>query len=215
MPTQAWYAYFVAGLGVVLVVLGLLRYWQSHPLTRQRLSAEAKGYHDQRPRARFSGQLGIEHKVLMGKKILFEFDPSTPYQTVVRDFALECVANKEQVIVLTPTGSVVHKAVEGDKGISVINLAPDTMLSAVLEEHSERPLNFIYDGLTDLALSTDPRTAYRFAMNSLRQLSDPRITAIFLLNPSAHELKDVSSFRGVFSSQLVCGKDGLSSVKLE
>lgn len=71
----------------------------------------------------------------MGKKILFEFDPSTPYQTVVRDFALECVANREQVIVLTPTGSVVHKAVEGDKGISVINLAPDTMLSSVLEEH--------------------------------------------------------------------------------
>jgi archaellum biogenesis ATPase FlaH len=71
----------------------------------------------------------------------------------------------------------------------------------------------IYDSLTDLALVADPRTAYKFALNALRQLSDPKVTVIFLLNPSAHESKDVSSLRGLFSNQVVYGKEGISSVK--
>ncbi len=136
-----------------------------------------------------------------------------PYQTVVRDFALECISNKEKVLILTPAGSVVEQAVRDDESVEIIGLTHDLMLSSILEDHQERPLNIVYDSLTDLALSADPRTAYKFALNALRQLSDSEVTAVFLLNPSAHEPKDVSSLRGLFSNQIVYGKEGINSVK--
>jgi hypothetical protein len=175
--------------------------------------SEAKSPRKEKPTQGFSGQLGIEHPALVGRKILFEFDPSTPYQNAIRDFALECVSNRETIIVLTPSSSVIHQTIENEKRVKVINLAHDTMLSPILDDHPDRPLNLVYDSLTDLALSADSRTAYGFAANSIRQLSDPRVTAIFLLNPSAHEPKDVSSLRGLFSSLITYGKEGMTSVK--
>jgi len=213
MSTQAWLAYFVAGLGAILVISGLVSYSARRSQRREPRVPKSKGHAEQPPKTKFSGQLGIDHSTLTGRKILLEFDPSMPYQTVVRDFALECTSNREAVLILTPAGSVVEHAVRGDKDVRIINLTHDLMLSSILEDHQERPLNMIYDSLTDLALSADPRTAYKFALNALRQLIDPKVTAVFLLNPSAHEPRDVSSLRGLFSNQLVYGKEGISSVK--
>ena len=213
MPLQLWLAYFVAGLGAVLVVWGLILY-ASRTGVREKPKAKVLPAAERKPALGFSGQLGLQREALAGRKILFELDPSAPYHTVIREFALECVSNKESIIVLTPSGSVIQHALERDKGIEIINLTHDTMLSPILEIHTERPLNLVYDSLTDLALSTDAKTAYRFAMNSLRQLSDPGITALFLLNPSAHEQKDVSSLRGLFSNQVTYGREGMQSTKL-
>jgi hypothetical protein len=213
MPIHVWLAYFVAGLGAVLVISGLANYLAKRPPTRKTTALQSNVPAEQPRRTKFSGQLGIDHNKLTGKKILLEFDPSMSYQTIVSDFVLECASHKEKVLVLTPAGSVVEQAVQGDENIEIINLTHDLMLSSILDDHQERPLNIVYDSLTDLALVADPRTAYKFALNALRQLSDPKVTAIFLLNPSAHEPKDVNSLRGLFSNQLVYGKDGISSVK--
>ncbi len=212
VPAQMWPAYFVAGLGAALAIWGLTRYL-SRSSIRALHTPEKESRRKEKMRHGFCGQLGVEHDDLVGKKILFEFDPSTPYQNIIRDFALECVSSNETIIVLTPTSSVIHQTLENEKGVKVISLTHDTMLTPILDDHTHRPLNIVYDSLTDLALSVDPRTAYGFAANSIRQLSDPQVTAIFLLNPSAHDLKDVSSLRGLFSSQITYGKDGLTSVK--
>lgn len=213
MPTQVWLAYFVAGLGAILVISGLASFSGRYSHRREARVPRPKERAEPSRKAKFSGQLGIDHDALTGKRILFEFDPSMPYQTVVRDFALECISNKEKVLILTPAGSVVEQAVRDDESVEIIGLTHDLMLSSILEDHQERPLNIVYDSLTDLALSADPRTAYKFALNALRQLSDSEVTAVFLLNPSAHEPKDVSSLRGLFSNQIVYGKEGISSVK--
>ena len=213
MPLELWLAYSVAGLGAALVVWGLILY-SSRTSIPERHKTKVVTAVGQKPAPGFSGQLGIQHDTVTGRKILFEFDPSTPYHAVIREFALECVSNKEMIVVLTPSGSVIQHALQGDKAIEIINLAHDTMLSPILEKHTERPLNLVYDSLTDLALSTDAKTAYGFSMNSLRQLSDPGITTLFLLNPSAHEQKDVSSLRGLFSNQVAYGKEGMRSIKL-
>jgi hypothetical protein len=213
MPTQVWLAYFVAGLGAILVISGLASFSGRYSHRREARVPRPKERAEPSRKVKFSGQLGIDHDALTGKRILFEFDPSMPYQTVVRDFALECISNKEKVLILTPAGSVVEQAVRDDESVEIIGLTHDLMLSSILEDHQERPLNIVYDSLTDLALSADPRTAYKFALNALRQLSDSEVTAVFLLNPSAHEPKDVSSLRGLFSNQIVYGKEGISSVK--
>jgi len=213
MSSQAWLAYFVAGLGVVLVISGLVSSLGKYSQRREARVPRPRKPAEQPRKAKFSGQFGIDHGTLIGRKILLEFDPSMPYQTVVKDFALECTSNKEAVIILTPAGSVVEQAVSGDEDVKIINLTHDLMVSSILEDYQERPLNMVYDSLTDLALSADPRTAYRFTLNALRQLSDPKVTVVFLLNPSAHEPKDVNSIRGLFSNQVVYGKEGMSSVK--
>jgi len=212
IPLQAWPAYFTAGLGTALAIWGLTRYL-SRSFAHVASTPKAKSPRKEKPTQRFSGQLGIEHPALVGKKILFEFDPSTPYQDAIRDFALECVSNKETIVVLTPGSSVIHQTLENDKQVKVINLTHDTMLSPILDDHPDRPLDLVYYSLTDLALSADSRTAYGFAVNSIRQLSDPKVTAIFLLNPSAHEPRDVSSLRGLFSNLVTYGKEGMTPVK--
>jgi hypothetical protein len=213
IPMQVLVAYFVAGLGVILVISGLASFSGRYSQRRKARAPRPKERVGPSRKAKFSGQLGIDHNALIGKKILFEFDPSMPYQTAVRDFALECISNKGKVLILTPAGSVVEQAVRGDESVEIISLTHDLMLSSILDDHQERPLNIVYDSLTDLALSADPRTAYKFALNALKQLSDPEVTALFLLNPSAHEPKDVSSLRGLFSNQIVYGKEGMSSIK--
>ncbi len=212
MPTQTWIAYSVAGLGIVLVISGLVSYLGGLPLRRATPPSMSRSTEPSR-KTRFSGQLGIDHSTLTGKKMLLEFDPSMPYQTALRDFALECTTNKEKVLVLTPHGSVLEQALSGDEHVKTIHLTHDLMLSSILDDHQERPLNMVYDSLTDLMLSTDPRTAYKFTLNALEQLSDTKITAIFLLNPSAHEPKDASSLRGLFSNQIIYGKEGMSHAK--
>jgi PAS domain-containing protein len=151
---------------------------------------------------------------LHGKKILLEFDPSVPYERLIRDFALECVVHNEAVVVLTKKGSAVRQALEEEKGVEFVDVTPDLMLSPILEMHSEQPLSLIYDNLTDLALSTNSQTAYKFASSAMERLSDPRVTAIFLLNPAAHDSKDIYSLKGLFSDQIVYGKQGASTVRI-
>jgi len=183
------------------------------PFAYEDLLAEVKRHLERTRAKKFSKQLGIERTKLRGKKILFEFDPSTPYERLVRDFAMECVANNESVIALTREGSAVQHALKGDKGIELIDPTLGTVFSDLLEEHPDGSLSLVYDSLTDLALSINPKAAYEFAQNALESLSSPRITALFLLNPSAHEPSVVSGLKGIFSNQMFYGKQGVTSVR--
>lgn len=88
------------------------------------------------------------------------------------------------------------------------------MLSPTLERHSGQSLSLVYDSLTDLALSTNPQTSYKFASSAIQRLSDPKITAIFLVNPAAHDPKDTYSLKGLFSSQVSYGKQGIINVRI-
>ena len=66
------------------------------------------------------------------------------------------------------------------------------------------------DSLTDLALKDDPKSLHKFIQSAMEILDDPRITAMFLLNPSAHDPKDIASVRGAFTNQLGYGKEGVT-----
>ncbi|MCJ7560906.1 hypothetical protein MUO79_09885, partial [Candidatus Bathyarchaeota archaeon] len=74
--------------------------------------------------------------------------------------------------------------------------------------------SLVYDSLTDLALSTNSQTTYQFASSAIERLSVTRITAVFLLNPAAHDPKDTYSLKGLFSSQATYGKQGITNVRI-
>lgn len=184
------------------------------PFTSHDLITEVTRHLEETRREKFSRQLGIAHEKLKGRKILLEFDPSTPYEKLVRDFVMESVAHAETVVVLTRGGSAIRKVVEGERGVELIDVQPDLMFSPLLDKHREGPLSIVYDSLTDLVLLTDAQSAYKFVQNSMTLLSDPRITVLSLFNPTAHEQRDVYSLRGLFSNQVVYGKEGISILRM-
>lgn len=190
------------------------------PFKRAELLAELEGWLRDSKCSKFSRQLGISHSKLRGRKILLEFDPRTDYEKCISDFAVESAFHEETTLVITQNGNPIRKAVERYPHVALKDLDLRIKFSAILKEYPERPLNIIFDSITGLVLGVkledDPdRTMFRFAQNSLQVLAQPTTTALFLLNPSAHESREVSSLRGIFSNQVAYGEEGLTIVKLE
>lgn len=140
IPAEVWWTYFMAGLGAALVIGGVVGYSRSQFLGQESQPAQGRGRAWRSKASSFSSQLGIEHDALFGKNILLEFDPSTQYERVLKDFAPEFAFNKGAGIVLTPSGSVIQHALEGRKGVRVISVAPDTMLSPSWKSIRKGPL---------------------------------------------------------------------------
>lgn len=168
---------------------------------------------------KFSKDLGIEHYKLTGRKILLEFEPRTDYERVVRDFALECAFLRESVTIMTQKGSSVRQALEGDLGITFIDLERAAESLSALKENSQGPISVVVDGLTYFGLDENAdggshKGMYKFVRNALEILDDSRFTALFLLNPSAHDPKDIASVRGLFNNQLVYEKNGITVARL-
>ena len=164
---------------------------------------------------KFSKQLGIEHSKLVGKKILLEFDPTTDYERLVRDFVSECTLLEEAVVVATRKGSRVRQALEGDIGVKFTELERSSERLPVLKSNSEGPLTLVLDSLTELALNRDSNGApstdvHTFVRTALETLDDARITAVFLINPSAHDPKEVATVQGAFSHQFIYEKSGVT-----
>jgi DNA-binding response OmpR family regulator len=184
------------------------------PFTPDALTEEVRKQLDRVRIQKFSKQLGVEHGKLRGKKLLLEFDPSTPYERLIRDFALECAAHDEAIILMTKKGSAIRQALQGEQNVEFIDVTSDLMLSQIVERHIGHPLSLVYDSLTDLSISTNPQTAYKFASSAIEHLSDPEATAVFLLNPAAHDSKDTYSMKGLFNNQATYGKQGVTNVRI-
>lgn len=190
------------------------------PFKGTQLITEVKQWLEESQSSKFSRQLGINHTKLRGRKILLEFDPSTDYEKCISDFAVESTLHKETTVVIKGNGTSIGKAVEGYPHVAVKDLNLETTFSTILKEYPEPPLNIIFDSLTSLVLtgtrSDHPSVdMFRFAETSLKMLAQPTTTALFLLNPSAHDLREVSVVRGIFANQVTYGEQGLVIVKLE
>ena len=186
------------------------------PSEPKSLIAEVKRQLDAVRFNKFSVTLGLSHEQMIGKKILFEFDPATPYERCVRDFTLEAQAHKEAVIVMTAKGSSLYQTFKDEKSIEILPLSADTVQVSWmnLEKHFDKPFALIYDNLSDLSLSLGFKEVYTFSRNSLERLFELNVTALFLINPEAHDRKEVSSFYSLFSDQVRYGKEGLTKIKL-
>jgi len=186
---------------------------------------------------KFSKDLGIDHIQLLSKKILLEFDASTNYERSVQNFAYEALGHSELVAVFTHRGSPVYNAVTPQPGIRFFCLTPQTsypkqgsfeaemllppndtsiLLSAldkVLKAFSGRVVTVIFDNISDMILSIGAEKTYTFLTYAIEVLSRPKVTALFLINPQAHDSKIVSAVRSLFSIHITHGKEGVKVTK--
>lgn len=187
---------------------------------------------------RFSRRIGVNHKQVVGRNLLFEFDPAANYEEAIRDFALEASANAETVIVFTSKGSAIYTAL-GNQGnakfllLTQLTSTPKTnkcvdeilipanntsllldALSKTVKSHPDGNFNIVFDNLTSLILQVGFEKTYNFVRYALEMLSSIDATAIFLFNPSAHNQKIASSLRSLFSNQVNFEKGELEIIKL-
>jgi CheY-like chemotaxis protein len=183
------------------------------PVTSGDLLAEVNSWVEKGKSWRFSKRFGMEHDDLTGKKILLEVDPRTDFDKAIEDFVFECNFHGEVTVIVTTKGSALRQALEGNNAVKFIdmNLANLTIFPPILNEYPRGRLNIVFDSLTTLSILSESayKTTFKFAQNALQVLADRRVTAIFLLNPSAHEPRDVASVRELFTNQLVYDERGL------
>jgi hypothetical protein len=127
----------------------------------------------------------------------------------IRDFCLEAKGQGEAMVVVTPKAGPVTRVLEGNDGIQLIPMRDDLVLYPILEEHSEGPLSFVYDSISDYMLSRGFNAAYGYTKNLLERIDEPRITGLFLLNPEAHDTREVSAIRSLFNNQILFSGIGL------
>lgn len=187
---------------------------------------------------KFSKRIGVNHRHVLGRNLLLEFDPAADYEEAIRDFVLEASANAETVIIFTSRGSVIYKILSKQENVKFLLLTqlvsvPKTdkytgeilipanstsllldALNKTVKNHPDGNFNLVFDNLTSLILQVGFEKTYNFVRYTLEMLSSINATAIFLLNPNAHDKKIVSSLRSLFSNQVTFEKGGLEIIKL-
>jgi KaiC/GvpD/RAD55 family RecA-like ATPase len=186
----------------------------------------------------FSKTLGLDHKQLVGRKLLFEFDPISSYERVVRDFATEAIANVETTVVFTHRGSPIHSALSQESNLRfflftqqvsapTMGTSETEMLlpadnSSLMLDTLEKLLNadaqgnvcLVFDSLSELIRSIGLEKTYKFLQYVLEILYSERVTVLFLVTSSAHDSKEIYTLRGMFEDQLAYGEEGIRVVKL-
>jgi len=185
----------------------------------------------------FSRSIGLDHKRLIGRKILLEFDPVSNYEKVVDSLAKESMANVEPIFVFTSCTSSIRKRLAEQPTVKLFLTSISTSipeltsenelflpaknvplildaLSKALETYADGNVCFVFGILSELLTSVGQERTFMFLRHALDMLSSEKITGIFLLNTSAHQAEVVSQMRGLFNNLVTYGKDGLEVVKI-
>jgi hypothetical protein len=185
----------------------------------------------------FSKSISFDHKQLVGRRILLEFNPTSNYEKVVDGLAKEAMANVEPILVFTSSTSPIHTYLAKQPTIKFFltslststpkSISENTMLlpakntplildaiSKVLETYGDANVCFVFDILSELLMTTTPERTFTFLRHALDMLSSEKTTCLFLLNTGSHETEVVSSLRSLFSNQIAYDKNGLEIVKI-
>ncbi len=184
----------------------------------------------------FSKSLGLTREQIRGQRILLEFDPRSDYQKVVEDFVDDAAARAEPIVVFSHTQSTIQYIFDerenqmfflmtpqvsaATKKSKTAFMLPDNAsllldaLDRALKTNSHSAFNVVFDNLFNLVLSIGFDKTYSFLRYALDLMASTNATALFLINPTAHESKIVLSVRSLFGWQLSYGQEGLQVVKL-
>ena len=178
-----------------------------------------------------SGRMSPLTDSLVGKKVLYEVDPTVPYEGTLRKTLEELAWAGNPVFVYTPKASPLHDALSGatgvkffltTSGVSYMKIADDT--SEVLVPQSDTAIFldvadktmasrhggivFVFDSVSELLLMTGVEKTYKFLKQFLELLHEPRATAFFIFIGKAHESKETNLLRGIFPTHLVEDSEG-------
>jgi len=185
----------------------------------------------------FSRSIGIDHKQLLGRKILLEFDPVSDYEEIIESLAREAMANVEPVFVFTSNTSTIRSRLTKYPAVKLISTSISTSttqspseneiilpadnpalildsLNKVLEAHSLANVCLVFGNLSELLISMGQEKTYVFLHHALNMLFPQTVTALFFLNSNAHEPRVVSYLRELFNNQLAYEKNRLTVTKI-
>ena len=183
----------------------------------------------------FSQRLELKREKIEGEKILLEFDPSSNYPLIVRDFIIESLAHGEEAHIFTTPGSALHKLFRKHAKVKFYLLSAQTTTIKKLPYNNEIlvPLEnlsillgkiceitstetkkcVVFDNLSILAFHTEPAKVYKFLTYMTEGTSRKRVTMLVLFNPKAHDEKFVSAIKTLFNIQLSYDSEGLKTIK--
>lgn len=179
----------------------------------------------------FSNELKIDPQTLIGRTFLFLTDPSTPYEKVVDDLAVELLSNKCYAFVFTSKRSPIQTSLAKVKGVRYYILTstvsyprgtdvPDEILvpqndQAILLDiiqktilsDPEAKLGIIYDNISDMILSSSVESSYKFLKQANEIIDPKRVMAMFLFTPGAHDDRTVNLVKALFANHIIMVKD--------
>lgn len=173
----------------------------------------------------FSGQFGMTHQQMAGKKMLLEIDPTLDYNMALTSFVSEAKNNGESLFIVTNRYSTLHSVFSEAANVNFLlltsktsypqqisgheTLLPASDLSVMLDANAKiqktevnKPINLLFDNLSDVILRCGFEKTYKFTRFLLEAISSPKTTALFVFIPTAHDPVVTSSIRGLFQNQL-------------
>ena len=172
----------------------------------------------------FLDRFGVTPQQMVGKKILLEVDPTLDYHNALFGFVSKAITDGQSLFIFTGKNSPLHTAfcaknigfflltskISSSKRINKKEvLIPVSDLSVLLDafakiprERTRKPRTILFDNLSDTILMCGFDKTYRFLRFLLEAISSPKITALFIFNPSAHNPAISSSIRGLFQFRL-------------
>ena len=173
----------------------------------------------------FLEQFGMTRHKMVGRKILLEVDPTSNYYEGLFDLISKVITTGESLYIFTSKNSALHTAFSGDSAnffllttkISSSKritkrevLVPASDLSVLLDafgkiskKKTEKSTTILFDNVSDTILMHGFEKTYKFMRFLLEALSSPKVTALFIFNPTAHDPAISSSIRGLFQFRLV------------
>jgi len=173
----------------------------------------------------------MDPQSLIGRTFLFLTDPSTPYEKVVDDLAVELLSNKCYAFVFTSKRSPIQSSLSKVKGVRYYILTssvsyprgtdvPDEILvpqndqailldiiQKTIQNDPEAKLGIIYDNVSDMILSSSVESAYKFLKQANEIIDPKRVMAMFLFTPGAHDDRTVNLVKALFANHIVMNKD--------
>ena len=176
------------------------------PFIPEELATQIQKHLSESKKTRFSRAVGIPRDKVAGKLFLLEYNSSSPYERLVRDYLLVAYMNDEKPLVITRESSAIYNRVR-DEPVSAEPFKLPIVLSQIIGTTTDFQLCMVFDNLTDLVLSAGFQTAYNFTRETLTRLSSLKASTLFLLNPDSHDTQEVQRLRNLFVNQLEFDKE--------
>jgi hypothetical protein len=173
-----------------------------------------------------SRTVGLSHQEIAGKKLLFEFDPQSDHDQILKSILAEAASNFERTVVFTRKGRPVYSLAQRQPAAKIFVLTSrvsypkvenenlvllpsyDTSLTLdamnkTIEAYAGSFFTIIFDSITHFVFTLGPERTYSLVRQALELMISDKITAIFLMNSKAHDQKIMSTFENMFDLEIL------------